>query len=230
MIPREEKTIKALMLYSLFIVLLVYFIFALVVIPQRGNATLDDILEVDKHLFREPIIIEVTNFEEEFEKELPEFVPPVVEIKEVAVAPKVEKVKVQKKKEPIVTDAIIDSYVNDICSMYPTIAPSLVKSVIWHESRYNPNATGTSGDLGLMQVITKWHKPRMAKLGVSNLYDPYGNILVGVDYLAEIQKSTNDISLTLMTYNMGSKKAKSLHSQGTISKYALSVIERAGEL
>ena len=43
----------------------------------------------------------------------------------------------------------------------------------------------------------------MERLGVSDLTDPYSNILVAADYLEELfQKSDGDIYLVLMKYNM----------------------------
>ncbi|MBT6449374.1 MAG: transglycosylase SLT domain-containing protein, partial [Verrucomicrobiales bacterium] len=32
------------------------------------------------------------------------------------------------------------------------VEPALVKAVVWRESRFNPDARGTSGELGLMQI------------------------------------------------------------------------------
>ena len=42
----------------------------------------------------------------------------------------------------------------------------------------------------------------MERLGVSDLYDPYGNILVATDYLVELFEKHGDIGLSLMIYNM----------------------------
>lgn len=122
----------------------------------------------------------------------------------------------------------IDLYVEDICKQY-NFDPYLVKSVIWHESRYDPKAKNTT-HLGLMQVSTIWHSERADRLGVEDFYDPYGNILLGVDYLSEIANRYEDIRLVLMTYNMGDKRAKELFNEGEISWYATSVLERAEEL
>lgn len=223
MSPSSKNPNGTIFKFVIVIVLILLFVSLVIIRSNKGEATPGIIFETEKIDFPEPIIIKSSNFKEEFEKELPTYVPEVVEVVEV--------VAIEKPifKETIITDAVIDQYVEEVCAIYTNIEPALVKSVIWHESRYKPNTTGTSGDLGLMQVITKWHKARMKRLGVTNLYDPYGNILVGVDYLSEIQNNTNDISLTLMTYNMGSTRAKKLHSQGIISKYALSVMDRAGE-
>lgn len=123
----------------------------------------------------------------------------------------------------------INNYVDEICLLYPLIEPALVKSVIYFESTFNPDCK-TGSCLGLMQVSTRWHKERMQRLGVTNLYDPYGNILVGVDYLSELQTKNKNISLTLMMYNMSHNKARELSRKGIQSKYAKSVLKRAAEI
>lgn len=96
--------------------------------------------------------------------------------------------------------------------------------MVYHESRFNPNEN-TKPDLGLMQIIPKYHSERMKRLNVTNLYDPYSNLLVGVDYLAELRTQTGNIELALMMYNMNHKKAKELYKQGKLSTYANSVLD-----
>lgn len=131
-------------------------------------------------------------------------------------------------EEPKTQRELIDLYVADICEQY-NFDPFIVHSVIWHESRYEPEAKNTT-HLGLMQVSTRWHSGRAERLGVEDFFDPYGNILLGVDYLSEIANRYEDIRLVLMTYNMGDKRAKELFNEGEISWYATSVLERAEEL
>lgn len=126
------------------------------------------------------------------------------------------------------SNAEILGYIFDICDKYPNVDPYLVESVIYHESRFKPSAT--NGDCkGLMQVSSKWHKDRMTKLGVFDLYDPYSNILVGVDILNDLL-AYNDTELALMCYNMSHKKAKELYANGIVTPYASDVIRRAEEM
>lgn len=82
------------------------------------------------------------------------------------------------------------SYVDEITStIYTDVDPLLVKAIIYHESRFDPDASNSSGGtIGLMQISPKWHTNRADDLGVS-LTDPYGNILVGCDILNELYKS-----------------------------------------
>lgn len=148
----------------------------------------------------------------------------------------------QEIDEPVLTEATkveeipseeetIDEFVDDIVLKYPNVSSSLVKSVIWHESRYNPEAVNYNETcFGLMQTSSYWHKDRMERLGVKDLFDPYGNILVGVDYLSELIDKYEDPALALMLYNMRHDTAFKLYKQGKISDYAKSVIERATQL
>lgn len=119
----------------------------------------------------------------------------------------------------------IDGYVSDICKFYK-IDEELVHSIIWHESRYNPSAV-RGNCVGLMQVSTKWHSDRAVRLGIVDFYDPYSNILLGVDYLNELYTNNKSTTLVLMLYNMEHKTARAMYSRGITSDYARSVIDRA---
>ena len=80
---------------------------------------------------------------------------------------------------------------------------ALAVSVIWRETHFQ-NLMGDGGDsYGYMQVQPKWHKDRMARLGVTDLLDPYSNFLVGCDFLAEIL-AKYDLPNALTYYNSGS--------------------------
>jgi hypothetical protein len=142
----------------------------------------------------------------------------------------------QKKKEVIVSRGssgakqlsqreIINTYVKEICSKY-NIDPYLIMSVIESESTYNPKCT-TGNCLGLMQVSKTWHSDRARKLGVKDFYDPYGNILLGVDYISELLKTYKDPRLVLMLYNMDHKTAITMYRNGQVSTYARTVLARA---
>ena len=78
----------------------------------------------------------------------------------------------------------------------------LALAVIWQETDFR-NIVGDSGEsTGYMQVQEKWHGKRMERLGVSDLLDPYGNFLVGLDFLAELLERY-DLSDALTAYNSG---------------------------
>lgn len=120
---------------------------------------------------------------------------------------------------------LIDSYILEISSKYH-MDPFLIKSVIQQESEYNPKARNGKC-LGLMQVSSRWHRDRADRLGVNDFYDPYGNILLGVDYLSELLEKYEDPRLVLMLYNMDHKTAFRMYKNGQISNYARTIIARA---
>lgn len=86
------------------------------------------------------------------------------------------------------------------------IQPEFIIAVCYVESQYNRNAVNKAGTChGLMQVYTKFHLDRMARLGVTDIYSVYGNILVATDYLAELFDKYEDPATVLMVYNGDSK-------------------------
>lgn len=123
-------------------------------------------------------------------------------------------------------EAWID-YIEIICQERG-ICPELVEAIIERESGWDPEAV--NGDcIGLMQVSESWHKDRMARLGVADLTDPYDNILVGVDYLAELFERYEDVGAVLMKWNGDSRLSEYMET-GELSEYAGKVLERSSEL
>jgi soluble lytic murein transglycosylase-like protein len=120
---------------------------------------------------------------------------------------------------------MINDYTRDISAKY-NMDPTLIMSVIQQESEYNPKAKN-GNCLGLMQVSSYWHKNRAEKLGITDFYDPYSNILLGIDYLSELYSQYKDMRLVLMLYNMDHNTAISMFKNGQISSYAKTIIARA---
>ena len=120
-------------------------------------------------------------------------------------------------------------YVRTVSDEYG-VDPAIVMAVIKKESNFNAGAVGDSGrSLGLMQVQPRWHGERMSKLGITDLLDPYQNVRVGIDYIAELMNKGKSIEWVLMAYNGGPSYANELWSAGVISKYAYTVMEYSKE-
>jgi soluble lytic murein transglycosylase-like protein len=84
------------------------------------------------------------------------------------------------------------------------LPPEVADAVALVESAYNPNAVGTVGEVGLMQV----RPTTAAMLGhsgtVADLHEPSTNVRYGVRYLAEAWKLANgDLCRALMKYRAG---------------------------
>lgn len=78
----------------------------------------------------------------------------------------------------------------------------LALAVIWQETDFR-NVVGDGGEsFGFMQVQPRWHGERMERLGVTDLSDPYGNFLVGLDFLAELLEK-HELTDALTRYNSG---------------------------
>lgn len=87
------------------------------------------------------------------------------------------------------------------------LSPTLLRSVAYTESSYNPAAVSPAGALGVMQLM-----PATAtQYGVSNPLDAAQNIDGGAHLLSDLLKRYNgDVSLALAAYNAG---------PGAVSKY-----------
>jgi soluble lytic murein transglycosylase-like protein len=127
--------------------------------------------------------------------------------------------------KPLTERELINTYIRSISAKYD-IEPELIMSIIQSESEYNPKAK-TGNCLGLMQVSSRWHADRAKKLGVKDFYDPYSNILIGVDYISELLAQYKDKRLVLMLYNMNHNTAMNMYKEGNISYYARTVLARA---
>jgi len=80
----------------------------------------------------------------------------------------------------------------------------MVMAIIEHESNFNRYAVNYNGTcFGLMQIYVYYHQSRMNRLGVTDIYDAYGNILVGVDLLDELYRSSGNWSNALYQYSGG---------------------------
>lgn len=137
-------------------------------------------------------------------------------------------VRVEAKEKEFIDRNTLAEITVDVGRQYD-IDPCLLYAICERESSLNIYAE-CGQCKGLMQVSSKWHSSRMERLGVDNLYDPYGNVLVAADYLRELIDENADLAYVLMRYNMCTNTANELYDQGIITDYATGILERSEAL
>lgn len=100
----------------------------------------------------------------------------------------------------------LDAYFEEASEKY-NVDVKLLKAIAHAESNFNPNATSSSGAMGVMQLM-----PSTAKsLGITDAYNAYDNIMGGAKVISQHLANYNgDVSLALAAYNAGS---------GNVAKY-----------
>lgn len=124
----------------------------------------------------------------------------------------------------------IQEHIFHLCAEYE-IDPKIVIAMIAVESNYDAGAVSEDfSSVGLMQIQEKWHRGRMTRLKCHNLYSPYMNVTVGIDYLAELKVLNSDIGFMLSAYNGGINYANEQALNGYYNKYVQNVLKTASEL
>lgn len=104
-----------------------------------------------------------------------------------------------------------DSYIRAASQRYK-IDAALIKAICWRESRFHPDAHGSAGELGLMQVRSsaaqEWAAAEQVRdFHHENCLNPATNILVGTWYLQHVlrryRQTDNPIAYALADYNAG---------------------------
>lgn len=133
---------------------------------------------------------------------------------------------------PVKIDAVqtYTDYFEHIGQMYG-ICPELLQEIAFCESSFDPNATSGCNAQGLCQIIPVYQESRMKELGVTDLYDPYSNILVCADIIDDLRDKYDDLYLVLMCYNEGEYSGCiDRWKNGNYSEYAINVVEKSYEL
>lgn len=84
---------------------------------------------------------------------------------------------------------------------YPNVPVDLVMAIMKVESNYQPNVGSNAGAVGLMQVVPRYHQHRVAKYCLTDLWDPYTNIICAMDLLNERYGVHGNWRSALFDYN-----------------------------
>lgn len=108
------------------------------------------------------------------------------------------------------------------------ICPELIQAICFKESRFQSDAEN-GVCVGIMQVSPSWHKDRMDRLSVTDLYDSKQNMAVATDYLADLFEEHEDAAAVLMIYH-GEHDVERKMEDGKISSYAREILEVSSQL
>jgi len=109
-----------------------------------------------------------------------------------------------------------DSLIEQAARRYH-VSPSLIKAVIWRESRFQPDMRGNAGERGLMQITEIAAKDwsvaeKIETFSPPDLFDPKTNIDAGTWYLSRALKhwaaKDDPIPFALAEYNAGRMRVK----------------------
>lgn len=81
---------------------------------------------------------------------------------------------------------------------------SMVLAMIEVESGYRWDVVSTEGAVGYLQIIPRYHAHRLPSgSGESALINPYANIRIGIEYLAELMERFDNMNFILSAYQYG---------------------------
>lgn len=127
---------------------------------------------------------------------------------------------------------VMQKYTYIICNQNG-VDYAVVLAMIEVESDYRWDAAGKTDDVGYMQIVPEWHEDRMERLQADDLLNPFQNVSVGVDFLAELlERYGGDYGKALTAYQYGASGAyKYFFSAGVYSsEYAENVLEIADRI
>ena len=124
----------------------------------------------------------------------------------------------------------LQDHIFDLCEEYK-IDPVLIFAIAKRETQFDHTLKGDNGNAyGLMQVQPRWHQDRIDKLGVTDLMNPYQNVEVAIDYLADLFEYDKSLEWTLMAYNAGPTGANRNENRGVVTEYVTVVKQYAEEI
>ena len=111
----------------------------------------------------------------------------------------------------------MQDYIRSNCEKYD-VPFELVIALIDVESSFRETVVSSTNDYGLMQINKVNHEWLKDELGLTDMLDPYQNILAGTYIIGlQLNATDGDPVLALMRYNCGAAGARRLWDQGIYS-------------
>ena len=111
-------------------------------------------------------------------------------------------------------DHELQDYIRTNCEKYD-VPMSLIIAIIEQESCFQADVISPTADYGLMQINIINHQRMADELGVTDIMDPFQNVLSGIYLIAENLRAENDdITGALLRYSNGPTGANRLRSNG----------------
>lgn len=108
----------------------------------------------------------------------------------------------------------LQDYIRDLCEEYD-VPMSLIIAMIDTESGFDSTIVSETNDYGLMQINIINHDWLREKIGVTDILDPYQNVMSGIYILADnLNSNDGDVTKALMSYNCGASGARELWDEG----------------
>lgn len=147
------------------------------------------------------------------------FISAVLALNGIATAIDSPEVYTKPLPDPVpVAQLETNNHIDKIAKRYG-LNPDIVKAIIEEESGWVASAEGDGGEsIGLMQIQPRWHKERITRLGITNLYDPEQNVTVGCDILSELLNKYGNYEDALSAYNSGNTEDGKAYAERILSK------------
>ena len=131
--------------------------------------------------------------------EAPAVAPVVVPVPDPKRAALVDYLSDKYGREPEVTAEIVDKAYAAGTAL--NMDPLLVLAMVGVESRFDPAARSGFGAKGLMQVVPRFHRDKLAEHGGETaILDPRVNLLVGTELLRDYVRQTGSLHAGLQRY------------------------------
>ena len=147
------------------------------------------------------------------------FISTVIALNGLATAIDSPEVYTKPLPDPVpVAQLETNNHIDKIAKRYG-LNPDIVKALIEEESGWVASAEGDNGNsIGLMQIQERWHKKRLTRLGITNLYDPEQNVTVGCDILSELLNKYGNYEDALSVYNSGNTEDGKAYAERILRK------------